>query len=138
MPFEQGPVTNFIGQGLTFPIQLENGQGKIFSGFDLIRSSIRMILAWPMFERFLLGEFGSRVEDVLEESNDDILQNLVFSFITDAISSWEKRVELLGVEVERNENDPLNASLQISLTYRIVNSQLIDNFVFPFYRKIIY
>lgn len=139
MAFQQGPIRNFIGQGLIFPIELENGRGKIFTGFDLIRSSIKMILSWPYNQRFFLSQFGSKLEDVLEEPNDDILQNLVYTFISDALSTWEKRIELISVEMNRNDEDnSAGYSLFISLTYRIINSQIEDNFVFPFYRKIIY
>lgn len=137
MAFQQGPIRNFIGQGLIFPIELENGRGKLFTGFDLLRSSIKVILSWPYNQRFLLGQFGSRLEDVLEEPNDDVLHNLVYTFVTDAIATWEKRIELVNVELIRNDQRA-SSSLSLSLTYRIINSQIEDNFVFPFYRKIIY
>lgn len=134
MAFQQQPIQNFIGSGLTFPIQLENGKGKLFTGFELVRSSLRMILAWPYGHRFLLGEFGSRIEELLEEPNDEILKNILETFIIDAISDWEKRVEVISVDIQ----DKTATELTVNLTYRIVNTQSVDNFIFPFYRQIIY
>jgi len=134
MPFEQQPIQNFIGTGLTFPIKLINGRGVLVTGFDLIKSSLYMILSWPFGNRYFLGEFGSRLEDLLEEPNDEVLKDLLETFIIDAITQWEKRVEVMSVDITNSSPTSLN----VNLTYRIINSQLVDNFVFPFYRQIIY
>lgn len=135
MAFQPQPIENFIGKGLTFPIELSGGRGVIKSGFEVIRSSIRMILSWPYAQRFMLGEFGSRVEEMLEEPNDEISRQLIESFIKDALDTWEKRIQVLELGVENNSTE---GTVMIKLRYSIVNSQLVDNFVFPFYRQIKY
>lgn len=133
MAFQQKPIQDFIGKGITFPIVLENGKPKVESGFQLIRSSIAMILTWPYGTRFFLGEFGSRLEELLEEPNDEILKNLINVFVVDAINDWEKRVELLSVTIL----DIDYKTIHIGLRYKIINTQLQDNYIFPFYRQII-
>jgi len=134
MGFNPQPVRDFIGNGLVFPIQLDNGRGVISSGFDLIRGSIKNILAFKYGTRFFLAEFGSRINDLLEEPNDEILQNLVKRFIIDAITQWEKRVSTVDSSIIMIDD----TSIQVSISYQIRNSQTTDNFVYPFYRQIIY
>lgn len=134
MPFQSKPIQDFIGSGLAFPIQLNRGKAVISTGFDLIRSSIRMILGWPVGTRFYLAEFGSKLEELLEEPNDDVLKQIMYTFVVDPITNWEKRITLVNVSIE----DVDLAKVNLRITYRISNSQTTDTFVFPFYRNIVY
>lgn len=134
MGFNPKPVANFIGNGLTFPIQLQNGRGVLYSGFDLIRSSIRTILAFKYSNRFFLGEFGSRLNDLMEEPNDEVLKNLISTFVVQAITRWEKRVSTVSSSIVQSDSH----SVQIQIVYKIKNSQSEDSFIYPFYRQIIY
>jgi phage baseplate assembly protein W len=134
MPFKDKPIKDFIGSGISFPIQLNNGKVVVSSGFELIRSSILMILGWPVGTRFYLSEFGSKLEDLLEEPNDDILKQIIYTFVVDPITVWEKRITLVDVSLE----DVTQTKLNLRMTYRILNSQTTDTFVFPFYRNIVY
>lgn len=132
MPFQEKPIQDFIGSGLPFPIEIVNGRGVVKTGFELIRSSIRTIVGWPEGRRFFLAEFGSRIERLLEEPNDDVLKQIIYTFIVDPINQWEKRISLINASIE----DITDHSVQIHLRYRILNSQSEDSFIFPFYRQI--
>jgi phage baseplate assembly protein W len=135
MGFNPIPVRDFIGNGLIFPIQLDNnGRGILASGFDLIRASIKTILAFKVGSRFFLPEFGSRLEELIEEPNDEVLKNLITTFIVGSIKTWEKRVSQIDAQVI-SIND---SSVQVSITYQIKNSQTVDNFIYPFYKQLIY
>lgn len=132
MPFQEKPIQNFIGSGITFPIELQNGRGVIKTGFDLIRSSIKAIVFWPEGQRYMLAEYGSRIERLLEEPDDDILKQIIYTFIVDPINQWEKRITLTSADIQ----DVTPYKVNISLSYRILNSQTEDSFIFPFYRQI--
>lgn len=128
-------VKKFIGQGITFPIELNsNGRPNIETGVNLIRSSIKNLLSWPYATRYFLGEYGSRLNELLEEPNDDILKNLVRYFVIDSISKFEKRISLLETSIIK----PTAGSIHIKLKYKINNSSTTDSFIFPFYDKIKY
>lgn len=131
--FYQKPVEDFIGKGITLPIELDNGRAVIKSGFDLIRSSLVLILSWPKFSRFYLEQFGNELGIAIEEPNDPILQRTLQQFITDAINQWENRIELVSVNTITTPT-----SISIGLKYRLINTQQEDSFIFPFYTKIIY
>jgi len=132
MGFNQKPVQDFIGRGLTFPIRLVNGAPPIDSGFTIIRASIATILSFQFGERFMLGEFGSRLNDLIEEPNDQILENVINTFIVDAITRWEKRITQISATLIR----PDAWSIDLNLVYQVKNVQNSDNFVYPFYRQL--
>lgn len=128
-------IEQYIGKGPVFPIQLNSTGGPILStGFDLINSSIRLIIAWPYFHRIFLSEFGSRLPDLLEEPNDDLLRRLVEHFSFEALLKWERRIEVLQVDAQRRKSE----TLDVAITYRLKNTGLEQTFVFPLYTKIIY
>jgi phage baseplate assembly protein W len=114
--------------GLAFPLQLTSGKHTLVEGSDLIQASIKTIIAWPLFTRFYLGEFGSRTYEVVEEPNDDILINLISRFIIDSISTWEQRIELLNLNITR----PTPESITIDLTYNIKESNIEDSFYYNY------
>jgi phage baseplate assembly protein W len=130
----QFSISNFIGNGITFPFQLVNGTLPLYSGFELIRSSLITILSWPLGKRFFLAEFGSNLYNLLEEPNDDILKDLIRIFVIDAIAKWEPRIELVDLSLQRTTD----ISIDLTLTYKILAIKKEDTFTFPFYKKIIY
>lgn len=126
--------SDFIGQGIILPLALVNGAPQLVTSFDLIRASIITILSWQYGKRFFLAEFGSQLENLLEEPNDKILEDLIKVFVVDAISKWDARIEVKEMIMKRN-ND---ISLDLTLTYQLLNIKKEDTFTFPFYTKIIY
>lgn len=128
-------ISQFVGSGIVFPLNTdENGKPRITTGFELVEASLKTILSWHRGTRFMLGEFGSRIEEVLEEPNDDIAYALVKEYTVQAISLFEKRVELLDLVIlERNAH-----ILKVQLDYKIKNTNLQNTLIFPYYSVIPY
>ena len=122
-----------VGKGIIFPLRVVNGTIPIDSGIDLIRSSLKVILRWDN-DRYFLGEFRSKLKELLEDPNDLILIGLVQHFIVKQITKWETRITLLEAPKILQENNKLS----IQLTYRINKTAEKDSFVFPFYTKPLY
>ena len=128
-------ANGFIGKGLIFPILLNNqGRPDIGSGKELLESSFKNILSWAPGIRYMLGEYGTKLEQLLQEPNDDITRSLVKHFTVEVIEQWEKRVEVLDVKFLSREEHKLN----IQITYRVKNTKIQDSFIFPYYSQIIY
>lgn len=124
-------LQKFIGKGLTFPIQLNgNGTPVLETGFPLIESSLKNLLTWVFGTRYFLGEYGSRLENLIAEQNDIVISSLINDLVLEAIKKFETRIELIGTQILQNDSD-----LSISLNYRIVNTQVEKSFIFPFYTK---
>lgn len=125
---------DFIGGGLEYPLKLVNGGVKATTGLPLLRSALKILLSWDSFTRFFLYEYGNRIREVLEEPNDDVLEQVIRRFTIDTIDEWEKRVVLQEVTVIKDQT--LGTKLSIQLDYTIINTNVQDSFIFPFYEDI--
>lgn len=119
---------DYIGKGIVFPITLVNGKPQIEMGKELIKGSIRNILAFSIGTRFMLGEFGTRVEDLLEEPNTESLGDFINYILTEALDKWEKRIEVQSIEVSSTMTSCL-----IQINYYIINAKTEDFLIWPFY-----
>lgn len=135
MPFIPKVVEDFIGKGITFPIQLNRGRAVVNTGFELIKSSIEQIIFWPLGTRYYLAEFGSRMNELEEEPNDNVLINLLSTFVIDAIPEWETRVQILSVEWA--QTGTMGEGLSVKITGKLINSQTPFTHIFPFYSQTI-
>lgn len=128
-------LDKFIGIGLVFPIILDdNGRVNIEGGFNLINASIKSILSWMIGTRFFLGEYGSKLELLIEEPNDDILQASLEHYTKEALATFETRVNILTVSFLRKDIYTIN----ITINYQVVNTDIQNTFIFPYYSQIIY
>lgn len=127
----------FLGSGLAFPLLLDDsGKVVVSKGIDLIRSSIYNIINWPYKHRFFLEEYGCRVEELLEEPNDNVSFNLARRYLTDALNDWEKRISIVpsDIIVERTSDK----AVYLKLKYTIVSTKKEETFIYPFYKQINY
>lgn len=127
----------FVGSGIIFPIILNNeGRPDIYTNVTLINSSIVAILNWPYAHRFFNDMFGSRINELLEEPNDDITKTLLSHFVVDALNLWEKRIVVKnsGIKIVRFNREKVD----VQITYRINSTKVEETFIFPFYKEIIY
>ena len=99
--------------GMAFPFG-----GTVLSTFgakrdeDVIKTSIEMILFTRSNERVMIPEFGSDVQSLLFEQNDDFLAVALRSATEEALATWEPRAEVGGVEIDM---DPHIVTIRIPL-----------------------
>ena len=99
-----------IGKGALFPIVLStNKEGKTGwypadGGRALIVNNLNGILIYMIGERFRQEDFGTRLWECIEEPNTQAQAFLVNTFLRDAISSWEDRIQFDHSEVTREAN----------------------------------
>ena len=124
----------YLGQGLAMPLVLRQGAVDTISDIPLIEQSIITILNTPKGSRFFLPEFGSRLKELLFEPNDDVLQDLLRFFVFEALRDWEKRAEFVDIVFDKPSEDVLNCEIK----YRILQSNEINSFIYPFYRQLKY
>lgn len=124
---------DFIGKGITFPIVLAGGKIKKATGLELITASIRNCLSYYIGTRFFLGEFGSRINDLLEEQNEELLANVVSTLIRDSLTSWEPRINVIEIEVK----SPSPAKVEIAIFYEVIATRTTETYIWPFYEKLL-
>jgi phage baseplate assembly protein W len=129
---------DFLGKGLKYPFRFQSVSGgtevsaATSREHEHIRESILQILGTRPGERFMNPEFGSRLNDLVFEQNDEVLKGLIRHYVIDAIKKWEKRVVITGVSFENSAANTDRNLLFVHIAYRVIRLQVNGNVVYPF------
>ncbi len=127
-------LDEYIGNGMSLLHTFDETklETRSVSGTEKIHNSIYSILSTHIGERLMLPEFGSKLHTLIFEANDAIFADLADFYIRDALGKWEKRIEVTNVEVRIMEEGNV---VPIVISYRITNSNIYDNYIYPFNRS---
>jgi uncharacterized protein len=120
----------FYGRGLSFPLQLGVAGLSSSAGAAKVEESIRIILGTGYGERVMRPRFGCNLKSLVFAPNTDATANLARFYVTEGLTRWEPRIEVVEVSVR---NDNLSSALRIHITYRLRATQDERNLVYPFY-----
>ncbi len=127
-----GIAEDFVGRGWAFPLRLDStGAFALSAGDQDVAESIRLILGTSPGERPLRPEFGCPVHELIFDTVDGALAGRAGALVAAALTRWEPRIEVLGVDARPDPAAP--AVLRISVDYRIRATNDRRNLVFPFY-----
>nr|MBA2571026.1 GPW/gp25 family protein [Chloroflexota bacterium] len=122
----------FIGAGWAFPLRTDaTGRIALVTGAQELEEAIRLILATAPGERPMRPEFGCAIHDLVFASADAATAGRVAHEVRTALTRWEPRVEILGVEISFDEMD--RGVLYIDIRYQPTSTNDPRNLVFPFY-----
>jgi len=125
-------VTEIIGSGLAFPLQVDRRGGIALARDETdIEQAIELILGTAPGERPMRPEFGCGVHDYVFDSIDASTIGKMENAIRDALDHWEPRVVVETVEFDLSDVD--EGRLMIDIGYRIRVTNTIRNLVYPFY-----
>jgi len=129
---------DFLGKGLSFPMRFAQRTGEVQGSgqHEHIHESILQIIGTRPGERFMNPEFGSRLNDLVFEQNDQVLKGLLRHYIIEAINRWEKRVRVTDVSFGDTSQHTDQNILLVNISYRVIRSQVIGNLVYPFHREL--
>jgi phage baseplate assembly protein W len=125
----------FYGRGLGFPLELaapttDKTRGLAESGgVAKIAESIEIILGTQYGERLMRPQFGCNLRSLVFAPNDSATANLARYYITEGLTRWEPRIEVLDVSVA---NDVSGVQLSIEINYRVRVTGDVHSLVFPF------
>jgi phage baseplate assembly protein W len=126
------PVASFVGRGFAFPMGVDHtGSIRLTRGAEDLDASIRVVLSTAPGERLMRPEFGCRIWDLLFEPVNFNTLGLMEQAVRDALAQWEPRVEVTGVECTPDVREPY--LVQISVSYRVRDTNDRRNLVYPFY-----
>jgi uncharacterized protein len=125
-------IPPFVGRGFPFPMRIDGSGGfAMESGAADIEKSMRVILMTAPGERPMRPEFGCAIWDLLfEPVNMNTLGQMELA-VSEALSRWEPRAEILEVVVDPDEAIP--GGVRIEVSYRIASTNEERNLVLPFY-----
>lgn len=120
-------IDRISGQGLMFPLEVENGTVKPKSGLQLIVSCLHNILAFEPGGKFFQRDFGVPLRRLISEPNDRYVEALLDYKLMTQLPKWDKRVSVDKVEVTR-DGAKLTARVTVLLTYTNPTSTLEVDF----------
>jgi uncharacterized protein len=125
-------VTEIIGSGLAFPLQVDRRGGIALASDETdVEQAIELILATAPGERPMRPEFGCGVHDFVFDSIDANTIGQMELAIRDALDRWEPRVVVETVEF--NLDEVAHGRLIIDIGYRVRVTNTMRNLVYPFY-----
>jgi len=96
-----------------------------------IEQAIRIILGTSRGERPMRPDFGCRIHELIFSPINATTMGLVAHYVEEALGWWEPRIQVRGVEVAPDPDDP--ARLLINIRYLIKATHDERSLVYPFY-----
>ena len=96
-----------------------------------IKEAIWIILSTSKGERIMRPDFGCGIHNFVFDPLNTATTGMIETSIHEALTMWEPRVELIGVDVSTDEAD--EGKLLISIDYRVRSTNNEFNLVYPFY-----
>jgi phage baseplate assembly protein W len=125
-------VTEIIGSGLAFPLQVDRRGGIALARDEQdIDQAIQLILGTAPGERPMRPEFGCGVHDFVFDSIDANTVGRMEEAIREALDRWEPRIQVQSVEFDLSAADNGLLTIDIGYTVRATNNE--RNLVYPFY-----
>ena len=117
----------FLGSGLAFPLQLGVAGLAPSAGQAKVEQSIRIILGTQYGERVMRPQFGSNLKALAFAPNNTSTANLARYYVTEALSNWEPRIDVMDVAVT---SDNPGAALLIDIRYQLRATGDVHNLVY--------
>lgn len=112
-------------KGLVLPVtRSAGGYFAVRTTREVIKSSIRLILATRPGERVMLPEFGSKLDLAVFDPMDSALRSAARTYITDALQKWERRITVVDVQVNPS---PDTHVFSITITYVVNEDSQLDS-----------
>jgi phage baseplate assembly protein W len=117
--------------GITLPIQIGNTAfNQSFTTKEQVSSNIKNLLLTKRGERLLQPNFGSGLQELLFDFNDDRLASKIEEVITESITNWLPYVDIRQIDVaQSNENKDRN-TVEISITFGVANTPELNQVTF--------
>lgn len=107
-----------MSTGWAFPVQPTSPLGAVptCSGAALVRQAVRLVLVTEPGERIMRPSFGCGLRQFLMAPNTPGTRAAIAEAVTTALTTWESRISLRGVEVVAGE-DPSVAVVTVSYVH---------------------
>ena len=123
---------DFLGQGLTFPLQLDSrGAFALVGGERDIEQAIYIILSTVPGERVMRPEFGCRIHELVFAPYNAETEGLLIHYVDEALKQWEPRIEVQEVLVSPDPHSDAMALIEIK--YLVKDTHDPRSIVYPFF-----
>lgn len=117
--------------GITLPIQIGNTAfNQAFTSYQQVKSNIKNLLLTKKLERIMNPGFGSGLQELLFEQNDEVLISDIEEAINDAVEKWLPYVSIEDVNVRATNQQKDRNEIYVSITFRMRNSPTLESVSF--------
>ena len=121
---------DFLGKGIALNFGVDSKGGVRFSSYEKsVQESIDIILSTRIGERIYNYKFGCKIHELMFEPNNVRTQSLAARYVEEALENFEHRIIITNVEAFSQDEKSLN----INITYVLIESNKEYNLVYPFY-----
>ena len=117
--------------GITLPIQIGNTAfNQSFITADQVKSNIKNLLLTKRFERLMQPEFGSGMQELLFNMNDEMFADNLENNIVDTLSKWLPYVNVETINIQQSNEFKDNNKVEVSVSFRVSDTQVLDTVTF--------
>jgi len=117
--------------GITLPIQIGNTAfNQSFITADQVKSNIKNLLLTKRFERLMQPEFGSGIQELLFNMNDEMFADNLENNIVDTLSKWLPYVNVETINIQQSNEFKDNNKVEVSVSFRVSDTQILDTITF--------
>lgn len=123
---------DFLGSGMKFPPKINPATGRfeVSTGAASVKESIYLILMTQKTERWIRPEFGSSLMNYTFMDTNTTVLNMMAREIAGDLMRQEPRISDVDIKIDAKSKP---GCLVIYIGYRIRETNVMDNLVFPFY-----
>jgi phage baseplate assembly protein W len=133
---------SFLGKGWKYPFMFTQRTGGVYKGTSVsatdevrhIEESINQILHTPIGSRVIRRDFGSLLHSIVFDPNDVTLDVQFEYMVRKALETWEPRVIVGPVSVDRTFWK--EGQVELGITFRIIRTNVVRNMVFPYFLSV--
>lgn len=126
---------NLLGRGMSYPFAPDpnTGGAQGVSAVDSVRASLRRLFDTVPGEERFNPAYGCGLRALVFENDTLVLRALCDTVIREAVARWEPRIaEVVDIQVTVSDDPNDQNTLHIRVFFRLLQSQVINNFVYPF------
>ena len=117
--------------GITLPIQIGNTAfNQSFTTYEQAKSNIKNLLLTKKGERVMQPNFGSGLQELLFDFNDELLSAKIEETITTALENWLPYVVVQQINVNQSNDNKDRNTVGITISFNVRNSPELNTVSF--------
>jgi phage baseplate assembly protein W len=117
--------------GITLPIQIGNTAfNQSFKTIEQAKTNIKNLLLTKKYERLMQPNFGSGLQELLFEMNDDSLADKIENTIVDSLNLWLPYITVSDIQVEQTNEYKNTNQVVVSIDFSVGDNAQTDTVTF--------
>ena len=130
-PIIETPEYDDYAVGLALPIQIANVAFKQnYTEIEQLKSNIKNLLLTKRGERIMQPNFGSGLQELLFEFNDDALAEKIEDTVTSALENWLPYISVDQIDIGATDLDKDNNTVNVSIKFRVLGNPDLNTVTF--------